>query len=122
MDSITSSDLDHRSKMTKGSDELLEAINWARKGYNPGTREEPVKLPPDWSNRNVITEVEPKDRAPRRASNEHIREMMERGLKPSEIARELKMNQQKVVWVMKSIRLQRRSDRQTEMIRKGLWG
>ena len=122
MDYVVIADREYREAMQRGSDELLAAINWARKGYNPATRTEPIKLPPDWSNRNATAEVEPKERAPRRASNERIREMMERNMKAGEIARELKMNHQKVVWAMKSIRLERRSDRQMEMIRKGLWG
>lgn len=124
MDSITSSDLTYRDAMTRGSHELLQAIIWARKGYNPATREEPVKLPPDWSSRNAFAEVaaEKRERAAPRPSNERIREMMARGLKAGQIARELKMNHQKVVWAMKAIKLERRSDRQMEMIRTGLWG
>lgn len=124
MDSITSFDLSYREAMTKGSHELLQAINWARKGYNPATREEPLNLPPDWSARNAFNEAaaEKKERAAPRPSNERIREMMERGLTPGQIARELKMNHQKVVWAMKAIKLERRPDRQMEMIRKGLWG
>ena len=124
MDSITSSDLAHRDAMAKGSHELLQAIVWARKGYNPATREEPIKLPPDWSGRNAFNEAaaEKKERAAPRPSNERIREMMERGLKAGQIARELKINHQKIVWAMKAIKLERRSDRQMEMIRTGLWG
>lgn len=124
MDSITSLDLTYRDAMTKGSQQLLQAITWARRGYNPGTREEPIKLPPDWSNRTPIVDAESKGnrRNSPRASNERIREMMERGLPPKQIARELKMSQQKVVWAMKAIKLERRSDRQMDMIRTGLWG
>lgn len=124
MDSITSSDLTYRDAMAKGSHELLQAIIWARKGYNPATREEPLKLPPDWSKRTVFGDAEAKEnRQPTtRPSNERIREMMERGLTAKQIAKELKTNHQKIVWIMKSIRLERRSDRQMEMIRTGLWG
>ena len=124
MDSITSSDLAHSDEMAKGSHELLQAIIWARKGYNPATREEPIKLPPYWSGRNAFNEAaaEKKERAAPRPSNERIREMMERGLKAGQIARELKINHQKIVWAMKAIKLERRSDRQMEMIRTGLWG
>lgn len=124
MDSITSSDLTYRDAMTRGSHELLQAILWARKGYNPATRQEALKLPPDWSKRSahVDSAVQKALNGVRRPSNERIREMMERGLKPGQIARELKMNHQKVVWAMKAIKLERRSDRQMEMIRTGLWG
>lgn len=124
MDSITSSDLTYRDAMAKGSHELLQAIIWARKGYNPATREEPLKLPPDWSKRTMIDleAQEEKRRESRRPANDRIREMMERGLSPKQIAKELKTNHQEIVWIMKSIRLERRSDRQMEMIRTGLWG
>lgn len=124
MDSITSSDLTYRDAMTRGSHELLQAIIWARKGYNPGTRTEPVKLPPDWSNRTMIDleAQQEKRRESRRPANNRIREMMERGLSPKQIAKELKTSHQRVVWAMKAIKLERRSDRQMEMIRTGLWG
>lgn len=123
MDRLVELDRLYRKSMQQGSAELLEAIKWARKGYNPGTREEPVKLPPDWSKR-VAPDYESKkeDRPVKRPSNDRVREMMERGMKAGEIARELKMSHQKVVWAMKAIKLQRRPDRQLEMIRTGLWG
>lgn len=124
MDEINSRDALYRKEMEQGSYNLLKAIEWARKGYNPATSEEPLKLPPDWSARNAFNEAaaEKKERATPRPSNERIREMMERGLKAGQIARELKMNHQKVVWAMKAIKLERRPDRQMEMIRTGLWG
>lgn len=124
MDEINSRDRLYRKEMEQGSHELLQAILWARKGYNPATREEPIKLPPDWSNRNVFNDAEAKEsrRDTPRPSNERIREMMERGLTAKQIATELKTNHQKIVWAMKAIRLERRSDRQMEMIRTGLWG
>lgn len=124
MDEINSRDRLYRKEMEQGSHELLQAILWAREGYNPATREEPIKLPPDWSKRNVFADAQDKEsrRDIPRPSNERIREMMERGLTAKQIAKELKTNHQKIVWIMKSIRLERRSDRQMEMIRTGLWG
>lgn len=120
MDEIDSHDMKYRKEMESGSQRLLKAIHWARKGYNPATSKEPLKLPPDWSDRQQRV-IEIKKRAAPRPSNERIREMMERGLKASDIARELKVNRQKIVWAMKAIKLERRPDRQMEMIRTGLW-
>jgi DNA-binding NarL/FixJ family response regulator len=109
MDSISMADAQFRKEMERASDQLVRAIHWARKGYNPATPTEPMKLPPDWSSREQRV-IEMKERAVPRPSNERIREMMERGMKPGEIARELKMSAQKVTWVMKAIKLQRRRD------------
>jgi len=120
-DSVAQSDRLYRQSMQEGSHKLLEAIHWARKGYNPGTSEEAVRLPPDWANRKQIV-IDHKEPAVRRPSNERIREMMERGLTAVEIAKEMKCSRQKIVAIMKAIKLELRPDRQMEMIRTGLWG
>lgn len=109
MDSVSIADLHYRNTMERGSRHLSEAISWARKGYNPGTSTDAFKLPPDWSNREQrIAQV--KERASPRPCNERVREMMERNLKAGQIARELKINVQKVTWMMQAIKLQRRRE------------
>jgi DNA-binding NarL/FixJ family response regulator len=123
MDFLTAQDMEHRAAMERGSQELLEAINWARKGYNPGTREKPLKLPPDWSDRRSPNyEAMRGNRPEKRPSNERIREMMERGLSPKEIASELKTSHQKIVAISKTIKLERRRDDFEERIHQQLWG
>jgi hypothetical protein len=119
MDFVTAQDMDHRAAMERGSKELLDAITWARKGFNPGTSAKPLKLPPDGTNRRSL-EVKALDE--KRPSNEIVREMIERGLKPKEIARELKISVQKAVVIAKTIKLQRRRDDFEERINQRLWG
>ena len=121
MDSISMADAQFRKEMERASNQLVQAIHWARKGYNPATPTEPMKLPPDWSSREQRA-IEIRERAAPRPSNERIREMMERGMRPGQIARDLKMSAQKVTWVMKAIKLQRRRDDLDEHINQSLWG
>jgi hypothetical protein len=120
-DHINESDRRYREAMSMGSQNLLEAIHWARKGYNPGTSEEPLKLPPDWSDRQRRAE-EGQLRAGPRPSNDEVREMMEREMTAGQISRQLQINVQKITWIMKAIKLELRPDRQANMIRSGLWG
>lgn len=110
MDSVSIADLHHRNTMERGSRQLAEAISLARKGLTPpATSTDAFKLPPDWSNREQrIAQV--KERASPRPCNERVREMMERNLKAGQIARELKINVQKVTWMMQAIKLQRRRE------------
>lgn len=122
MDEISSRDALYRKEMERGSKSLLEAIQWARKGHNPATRTEPLKLPPDYSNRTASQYDEAPNRDRLVPCSERVREMMERDMTAHEIAAVLKKSRQKVASVMKKIKLQRRSDRQAEMIRKGMWG
>jgi DNA-binding NarL/FixJ family response regulator len=123
MDFVTAQDMEHRTAMERGSQELLEAIRWARKGFNPGTSEKPVKLPPDWSDRCAPDYASMRGNRPeKRPSNERIREMMERGLSPKEIASELKTSHQKIVAISKTIKLERRRDDFEERIHQQLWG
>jgi hypothetical protein len=121
MDNISMADKIYRDAMQRGSDQLAQAIHWARKGYNPGTSEAPLKLPPDWSDRERRI-IEVRERAAPRPSNERIREMMERGLEAGQIARELKVNVQKITWAMKAIKLERRRDDFDQRINQSLWG
>jgi hypothetical protein len=122
-DSISESDRLNRQHMENGSKMLLDAILWARQGRNPGTREEPIRLPPDFTNKAAPDYASMRGNRPeKRPSNERIREMIERGLEAHQIATELKCSRQKVVAIMKAIKLQRRPDRRDEMIRTGLWG
>jgi DNA-binding NarL/FixJ family response regulator len=120
-DYVNAADRAHREEMARASSRLLEAINWARKGYNPGTSHDAIKLPPDWTGREIRS-AEYKERAAPRPSNERVREMLKQGLSPGEIARELKVSHQRVVWMIKAIKTERKSDRQMEMIRSNLWG
>lgn len=123
MDFVTAQDMAHRAAMERGSQQLLEAIHWARKGYNPATRQEPIKLPPDWSDRRAPDYESMRGNRPeKRPSNARIREMMERGLAPKQIARELKTSHQRVVAIMKTIKLQRRRDDFEERLNQSLWG
>ena len=123
MDFITAQDMEFRSAMERGSQELLDAIKWARKGFNPGTSEKPVKLPPDWSDRRSPDyEAIKGNRPAKRPSNERVREMMERGLSPKEIANELKTSHQKIVAISKTIKLQRRRNDFEERLNQQLWG
>jgi hypothetical protein len=122
-DSIATLDREYRKQMVEGSNRLLQAILYARKGYNPGTRETPIKLPPDYTERRAPDYTAMKGNRPvKRPPNDRIREMMERGLTAQQIAAELKCSRQEIVAIMKTIKLERRSDRQMEMIRTGLWG
>lgn len=122
-DAISILDQGYRDQMVYGSQQLLKAILHARKGYNPGTPDCPMKLPPDYTGRALPDYAARKgSRLSRRPSNEVVREMMERGMTSVEIAKELQCSRQMISAVMKAIQLQRRPDRQMEMIRKGLWG
>lgn len=122
-DAIATLDRVHRAHMEKGSRDLLEAILYARRGFNPGTSESPLKLPPDYTEKRSPDYAAMKGNRPvKRPPNDRIKEMMERGLGAVEIAKELKCSRQKITAIMKAIKLERRSDRQMEMIRKGLWG
>lgn len=121
-DYLALSDQLHRKAMEDGSAKLLEAIVWARKGYNPGTREEPLKLPPDWTNK-IAPDYSTKRKWPRAVpSTDKVRELMEEGLTANEIAAILKQSRQKVTAVMKSIKLMRHRDELDERINKALWG
>lgn len=123
MDFVTAQDMEHRTAMEMGSQELLEAIRWARKGFNPGTSKKPVKLPPDWSDRRSPDYEAMKGNRPvKRPSNERVREMIERGLSPKEITRELKTSHQKIVAISKTIKLERRRDDFEERLNRQLWG
>jgi DNA-binding CsgD family transcriptional regulator len=122
-DKLATLDREHRKHMEQGSRQLLEAILYAKRGYNPGTREAPLKLPPDYTEKRAPDYAAMKGNRPdKRPSNERIKEMMERGLTSQEIAAELKCSRQKITAIMKAIKLERRPDRQMEMIRTGLWG
>lgn len=123
-DSIATLDRVHRAHMEKGSRDLLEAILYAKRGFNPGTSESPLKLPPDYTGKRSpgYPSMKKGNRPIKRPPNDRIKEMMERGLGAVEIAKELKCSRQKVVAIMEIIKRERRSDRQMEMIRKGLWG
>ena len=121
MDSITSSDLTYRDAMTKGSQQLLQAITWARKGYNPGTREEPLKLPPDWTDKCAPPPTG-KRRSETVPCSEQIREMMQRDMTAGEIASVLNHSHQTVTAIMKAIKLQRRRSDFEERLHQKLWG
>lgn len=122
-DKLSTSDRLHRKQMEEGSRQLLHAISYALKGYNPGTREAPIKLPPDYTDKKSPDYESMKGRRPeKRPSNDRIREMMERDMTAYQIAAELKCSHQKVTAIMRAIKLERRPDRKMEMIRSGLWG
>lgn len=122
MDEINSRDMLYRKEMEQGSENLLRAIEWARKGYNPATREEPLKLPPDYTERSA-PKYDEKPKVPRAMpSVKRIREMMERGMKASEIASVLKQSRQKVEAITRKIKLERRSEDFGERYKQDLWG
>jgi hypothetical protein len=121
MDYISAADMEYRTAMERGSQQLLQAIKWARKGYNPATSQNALKLPPDWSQREQRV-IEIKKRAKPRPCNDRVREMMERGMEAKDIAREMKANVRKISWIMKAIKLQRRRDDFDERIHQSLWG
>lgn len=122
MDDINIQDMKYRKEMQEGSRNLLMAILWARKGYNPGTSEEPMKLPPDYTSK-VAPDYASKPKRPRSVpSTDSIREMMERGMGANEIAAALKQSRQKVVASMKAIKLERRRDDFDKRINQQLWG
>jgi hypothetical protein len=122
MDEINSQDMKYRKEMEGGSRNLLMAILWARKGYNPATREEPLKLPPDYTER-VAPKYDERPKLPRAMpSPDRIREMMERGMNANEIASAMKQSRQKVHAVMQKIKLERRRDCFDERYKQDLWG
>lgn len=122
MDYLVLADRTHREAMQRASEQLLQAIKWARKGYNPSTRQEPLKLPPDWTNK-VAPDYSAKPKYPRSVPcSERVREMMEEGMEASEIAAVLKQSRQKVVIAMKTAKLQRRSEDFQKRINQKLWG
>ncbi len=120
-DYLALSDQLHRKAMEEGSAKLLEAIVWARKGYNPGTREEPLKLPPDWTDKCAPPPTG-KRRSETVPCSEQIREMMERDMTAGEIASVLNHSHQKVTAIMKAIKLQRRRSDFEERLHQKLWG
>jgi hypothetical protein len=120
-DYLTISDQLHRKAMQDGSRKLLEAIRWARKGYNPGTAEEPMKLPPDWTNKCAPPPTG-KRRSETVPCSEQIREMMERDMTVGEIAKAVNHSHQKVGAIMKAIKLQRRRNDFEERLHQKLWG
>ena len=122
MDEINSRDALYRKEMEQGSYNLLKAIEWARKGYNPATSEKAFKLPPDYTERSA-PKCDEKLQAPRAMpSVERIREMMERGMKASEIASVLKQSRQKVEAIMRKIKLERRREDFGRRYEQDLWG
>lgn len=122
MDEINSRDALYRKEMEQGSYNLLKAIEWARKGYNPATSEKAFKLPPDYTERSAL-KCDEKLQAPRAMpSVERIREMMERGMKASEIASVLKQSRQKVEAIMRKIKLERRREDFGRRYEQDLWG
>lgn len=122
MDYLVLADRTHREAMQRGSEQLLQAIKWARLGHNPVTRQEPLKLPPDWTNK-VAPDYSAKPKYPRSVPcSERVRELMDEGREVSEIAAVLKQSRQKVLIAMKTVKLQRRKDDFEERINQKLWG
>lgn len=122
MDYLVLADRTHREAMQRGSEQLLQAIKWARKGYNPSTRQEPLKLPPDWTNKVAPDYASKPKRARSVPCSERVREMMEQGMDASEIAAELKQSRQKVVIAMKTVKARQRSDDFEDRLNQKLWG
>ena len=122
MDEINSRDTLYRKEMEQGSYNLLKAIEWARKGYNPATSEKAFRLPPDYSEREA-PKYSDKPKTPRAMpSVKRIREMMERGMKASEIASVLKQSRQRVEAIMRKIKLERRSEDFGQRYQQDRWG
>lgn len=115
-------DMTYRNEMERGSAQLVQAIRWARLGHNPGTAKEPVKLPPDWTNK-VAPDYASKPKYPRSVPcSQRVQEMMDQGKNAGEIAAVLKQSRQKVVIAMKTAKLQQRKDDFEERINQQLWG
>lgn len=115
-------DMTYRNEMERGSAQLVQAIRWARLGHNPSTAKEPVKLPPDWTNK-VAPDYASKPKYPRSVPcSQRVQEMMEQGMNANEIAAVLKQSRQKVVIAMKTAKTQRRSDDFDIRINQKLWG
>lgn len=122
MDSLSTQDMMYRQQMERGSARLAEAIKWARKGYNPATPDEPMKLPPDWTNK-IAPDYAKKAKHPRSApSAARVREMMERGMQANEIASVLKQSRERVEGIMRKIKLERRREDFGQRYQQDRWG